>query len=212
MTATTAAPTAAPATVGTQTSTQTSTRASAHTSAPAGAHAGTHAGAHASAVPSRLFSQGLIGLTRIAVGFVFLWTFLDKTFGLGHATPRNQAWRDGGSPTAGFLSSRQGTFGELFRSLAGEAWVDWAYMLGMALVGTALILGITMRLAAVGAVGLMGAIYLASLPLAHNPVVDRHLVYAATAVTLALVGAGRHLGLGGWWSGLRPIRKLRWLA
>lgn len=204
MTATTAAPTAAPATVGTQTSTQTG----AHTSAPAGAHAG----AHASAVPSRLFSQGMIGLTRIAVGFVFLWTFLDKTFGLGHATPRDQAWREGGSPTTGFLSSRDGTFGELFRALAGEVWVDWAYMLGMALVGTALILGITMRLAAVGAVVLMGAIYLASLPLTHNPVVDRHLVYAATAVTLALVGAGRHLGLGGWWSGLRPIRKLRWLA
>lgn len=200
MTATTAAPTAAPATVG--------THAGAHTSA----HAGAHAGAHASAVPSRLFSQGLIGMTRIAVGFVFLWTFLDKTFGLGHATPRDQAWREGGSPTTGFLSSREGTFGELFRSLAGEAWVDWAYMIGMALVGTALILGITMRLAAVGTVGLMGAIYLASLPLAHNPVVDRHLVYAATAVTLALVGAGRHLGLGGWWSGLRPIRKLRWLA
>lgn len=212
MTATSAAPTAAPATVVGQAGARTSAPAATHASAHPSPHGGAHAGAHASVVPSRLFSQGLIGLTRIAVGFVFLWTFLDKTFGLGHATPRDQAWRDGGSPTEGFLASRQGTFGELFRSLAGEPWVDWAYMLGLAFVGTALILGITMRLAAVGAVGLMGAIYLASLPLQHNPVVDKHLVYAATAVTLALVGAGRHLGLGGWWSALRPIRKLRWLA
>ncbi|WP_109505206.1 hypothetical protein [Nocardioides speluncae] len=200
MTVTSAAPAAAPATVG----------------APAGTHHSTHhgarAGAHAGAVPSRLFSQGLIGLTRIALGFVFLWTFLDKTFGLGHATPRDQAWREGVSPTSAFLSSRDGIFGELFRPLAGQAWVDWAYMVGMALVGTSLILGITMRLAAVGTVCLMGAVYVASLPLEHNPVVDKHLVYAGSAITLALVGAGRSLGLGRWWTALPPVRKLRWLG
>ena len=37
---------------------------------------------------------------RIALGFVFLWTFLDKTFGLGFATPAEKAWVTGASPTA----------------------------------------------------------------------------------------------------------------
>ena len=45
------------------------------------------------------------GLARISLGWVFLWAFLDKTFGLGYATESKDAWIDGGSPTFGFLSS-----------------------------------------------------------------------------------------------------------
>ena len=36
-------------------------------------------------------------------GFIFLWAFLDKSFGLGYATPSDNAWIHGGSPTTGFL-------------------------------------------------------------------------------------------------------------
>lgn len=36
-----------------------------------------------------------------------LWAFLDKTFGLGYATPAANAWVDGGSPTKGFLGNVQ---------------------------------------------------------------------------------------------------------
>jgi thiosulfate dehydrogenase (quinone) large subunit len=41
---------------------------------------------------------------RLSLGWVFLWAFLDKTFGLGYATESRDAWIDGGSPTFGFLS------------------------------------------------------------------------------------------------------------
>jgi thiosulfate dehydrogenase [quinone] large subunit len=41
---------------------------------------------------------------RLLTGFVFLWAFLDKTFGFGYATPSGKGWIDGGSPTKGFLS------------------------------------------------------------------------------------------------------------
>ena len=44
-------------------------------------------------------------ITRISLGLIFLWAFLDKAFGLGRATPAENAWIDGGSPTAGFLSN-----------------------------------------------------------------------------------------------------------
>ena len=44
-----------------------------------------------------------VALTRILLGFVFLWAFLDKTFGLGYATEPAKAWINGGSPTTGFL-------------------------------------------------------------------------------------------------------------
>lgn len=41
---------------------------------------------------------------RLAIGFEFLWAFLDKTFGLGYTTSTKHAWIHGGSPTKGFLS------------------------------------------------------------------------------------------------------------
>ena len=45
-----------------------------------------------------------LAVLRIAMGFLFLWAFLDKTFGLHYATPSAKAWIHGGSPTKGFLN------------------------------------------------------------------------------------------------------------
>ncbi|MFC5822105.1 hypothetical protein ACFPUY_44090, partial [Nonomuraea harbinensis] len=36
-------------------------------------------------------------IARISIGWVFLWAFLDKTFGWGFATPAERAWINGGS-------------------------------------------------------------------------------------------------------------------
>jgi thiosulfate dehydrogenase [quinone] large subunit len=144
------------------------------------------------------------------LGSVFLWAFLDKAFGLGYATPREGSWFNGGSPASGYLASRQGTFGDLFQGMAGQAWVDWSFMLGMLLVGTALVLGVALWPAAVGATALMGMLWLSALPLENNPAVDDHLVYIAAAVALAATRAGDTLGLG------RVVARLKgvpgWLA
>lgn len=149
---------------------------------------------------------------RVLLGFVFLWAFLDKAFGLGFATPRARAWVHGGSPTSGFLAGVDGTFANASHSMAGQAWVDWAFMSGMFLVGTALLLGIALRPAAAGATMLMGSLWLASLPLENNPVVDELILYAATAIALAACGAGHTWGLGRQWSAIVGGVGLRWLA
>lgn len=59
------------------------------------------------ATPVTITSGGAIAiaLLRLSIGFVFLWAFLDKLFGLGYATPGARAWINGGSPTKGFLSN-----------------------------------------------------------------------------------------------------------
>ena len=46
-----------------------------------------------------------LGVLRVSMGFVFLWAFLDKAFGLHYSTPPSKAWIHGGSPTKGFLKS-----------------------------------------------------------------------------------------------------------
>jgi thiosulfate dehydrogenase (quinone) large subunit len=148
---------------------------------------------------------------RVLLGFVFLWSFLDSTFGL-YSTSPNESWIAGDSPTSGYLGSLDGTFAGIFQPLAGQVWVDWMFMLGMALVGSALILGVAMRLAAVGALALMGSLWLTSLPLDHNPFVDEHVIYAVFAVVLAALHAGNAFGAGGLWSRLPLVRRTRWLA
>ncbi|MEV3861175.1 hypothetical protein AB0J38_43565, partial [Streptomyces sp. NPDC050095] len=61
------------------------------------------------------------GTLRVLTGFVFLWAFLDKTFGFGYATPSGKGWIDGGSPTKGFLSNvAAGPMESTFHSWAGD--------------------------------------------------------------------------------------------
>ncbi|MEV8633969.1 hypothetical protein AB0395_20145 [Streptosporangium sp. NPDC051023] len=144
-------------------------------------------------------------VARIALGWVFLWAFLDKTFGLGFATPAGKAWISGGSPTTGFLKGTAGnSLGGLFSGLAGQAWVDWLFMLGLLGVGAALVLGAGLRVAAVAGTLLLVLMWAAELPLATNPFVDDHLIYAIVLVGLALANAGETLGIGAWW-GRTPL-------
>lgn len=133
-------------------------------------------------------SQGLVALAvaRLMLGFVFLWAFVDKLWGFGFATPAAKAWVNGGSPTSGFLGSVGGPFEGFFTSLAGQAWVDWLFMLGLLGIGLALLLGVGVRIAAVTGSVLLVLMWAASLPLDNNPFVDDHLVYAVVLVVLAL--------------------------
>ncbi|GAA3194272.1 DoxX family membrane protein [Actinocorallia longicatena] len=147
-------------------------------------------------------------IARIALGWVFLWAFLDKTFGLGHETAKAQAWIDGGHPTSGFLSkAAAGPFQGFYNDLAGHAIVDWLFMLGLLGIGTALILGIGMRFAAAAGALLLVMMWSAVLPPENNVLMDDHLIYATVLVGLALVDAGDTLGLGGWWGRLPFVRK-----
>src|SRR3954447_16622877 len=110
----------------------------------------------AAARASRYVLAGL----RIALGWIFLWAFLDKLFGLGHETSSAQAWINGGSPTKGFLGKAvSGPFEGFYHGFAGAAWADWLFMLGLAGIGIALIAGIGMRFAAVAGSVLLVAMW-----------------------------------------------------
>ncbi|WP_258723847.1 DoxX family membrane protein [Cellulomonas sp. NS3] len=151
---------------------------------------------------------------RIALGLVFLWPFLDKTFGLGYATPSEGAWIAGGTPSQGYLlHGVEGPAKDLFASIASPV-SDWLFMLGMLGVGLALLLGIGLRVAAVAAALLMVPLYIAAWPFAagsQNPVVDQHLVYTLAAIALAATLAGDTWGLGRPWSRLALVRANPWL-
>jgi thiosulfate dehydrogenase [quinone] large subunit len=184
-----------------------------------------HALEHVEAPGSMLTTSAAkaLAVLRISLGFVFLWAFLDKTFGLGYSTPSAKAWIHGGSPTKGFLSSVDvGPFQSMFHSMAGTWFANALFMLAMLAVGVALIAGIGLRIAAGAGVLVLAMMWFAEFPLAQhtasgeasgssNPITDYHFVYAAGLVVLALTYAGHTWGLGRWWAGLPLVQKNRWL-
>jgi thiosulfate dehydrogenase [quinone] large subunit len=154
-------------------------------------------------------ARHVLAITRIAIGWVFLWAFLDKTFGLGFATERADAWVNGGSPTSGYLNfATEGkTFHDFFASVASPA-ADWLFMIGLLGIGLALILGIGMWIAAISGSVMLVLMWAAGLPLENNPFMDDHIIYALVLVALAIYGAGRTWGLGRTWEALPIVHKL----
>ena len=152
--------------------------------------------------------QYIWGVLRLMMGWIFFWPFLDKVFGLGFATERGSSWTDGASPTSGFLEfATKGPFKELFQSMAGNAFVDWLFMLGLLGVGLALLLGIGVRIAAVSGAVILILMWLGAIWPEHNPFLDDHLVYALVLAGMYAADAGRYLGLGDRWASLGLVKK-----
>ncbi|PIR41551.1 MAG: hypothetical protein COV31_00375 [Candidatus Yanofskybacteria bacterium CG10_big_fil_rev_8_21_14_0_10_46_23] len=142
------------------------------------------------------------GLLRILLGWIFLWAFIDKLWGLGFATASERAWLAGGSPTRGFLNSvTEGPFAEIFKSLAGNPIVDWLFMLGLLFVGLTLFFGFSVRLGSLAGIIMLGFIYLAGfLPPENNPIVDDHIIYIVVMLGLILnPESANFLGFGRCW-------------
>jgi thiosulfate dehydrogenase [quinone] large subunit len=178
--------------------------------------------------------QRVFALLRLALGWTFLWAFLDKAFALGFSTGRvlndagqtvkidffgSAAWIHGASPTAGVLGfATKGPFAHFYQTITGyqmtqagptsAAWVDWVYMLSMLLIGGALILGIGVRLATIGGIIWMAIFYTATaIWPEHNNFVDEHVIDALVLAGLFLANAGRYYGLGKIWQRTEVVKR-----
>lgn len=163
--------------------------------------------------------QRVWAVLRMALGWIFLWAFLDKLFALGFATGRQEdgtidffgdaAWVSGGSPTEGFLAfGTSGPFADFFQGFAGAAWADWLFMIGLLAIGVSLILGIGMRIAAATGSLLLVLMWLASaIWPENNPFMDDHLVYAIALIGLAWTDSGDTWGLGKMWARTEIVQR-----
>ena len=147
-------------------------------------------------------------LLRFSLGWIFLWAFVDKLFGLGFATESGKGWIDGGSPIFGFLNfAARGPMVGYYHTMAGNAVVDWLFMLGILAIGLPLVLGIGVRIAASIGVVMLLVMYSAVVLPEHNPVLDDHIIYAVIMLGIATANPGYHLGLGRWWGKTRLVNK-----
>ena len=163
-----------------------------------------------------------LAVVRIGFGLTFLWAFFDKLLALGFATGRDDtgavdrfgdaAWVNGNSPTAGFLGfGADGPFQGFYNGIAGAAWADWLFMLGLLGIGLALTLGIGIRIAAGAAALLYVLMWTVVLPPANNPVLDDHILGAISMIVLLLTAAGTTWGLGRAWNDVPLVQRQAWL-
>lgn len=161
---------------------------------------------------------------RISLGLIFLWAFFDKLLGLGFTTCRNvetgmvdtlcgQAWVNGGSPTTGFLKfATKGPFADFYQGLAGLAWIDWLFMVGLLLIGVALIAGIAHKLATISASIMLIMMWTAALWPEHHPFLDDHLVYVLVLWGIYLNRDKTAWSLNNWWRQQSVVKKFPFLA
>jgi len=136
----------------------------------------------------------LVAVIRFLFGVTFLWAAVDKIFGLGFSTCRSgaeviymcsSAFAKGGNVTAGYLGSSNGPLADIFLKLAGQSWVNWAFLIMLVIAGVTLIFNKYTKIGAwVGAV-LVLMMYASHFPPSTNPFVDDHLIYF---FTLLLIG------------------------
>jgi len=167
-------------------------------------------------------ARRVLATLRVAFGLTFLWAFADKLLALGYSTGRaddgtvdrfgDAAWVNGGSPTEGFLKfGADGPFKGFYNDIAGAAWADWLFMLGLLGIGLALTFGIGMRAAAAAGAFLYLLMWSVVLPPENNPVLDDHILGGLTIVALALTQAGDTWGLGRNWSRTGLAVRYPWL-
>lgn len=164
--------------------------------------------------------QITLGVLRIAMGFVFLWPFLDKMFGLGFATTPENSWIAGKSPTQGFLQfygvNQNSPFAFLFSDSLGNMYqlIDVVYMAMLLFAGLGLITGVLVRISSISTIIFMISVYLSEwiiVPpegaMVFNPLIDEHIIYILVLSLFILVPVGNYLGLGEKWSKLSFVEK-----
>ena len=174
-------------------------------------------------VVTRSAARKALAGVRIAFGLTFLWAFFDKLLGLGFSTGAilneqgtktgidffgKDAWIHGGNPTLGFLKvGASGPFKAFYNAIAGEAWVNVAFMFGLLAIGVALTFGIAMRLGTIAGFVMYLMMWSVVLWPANNPVLDDHILGALTMIVLGLTYAGDTWGVGSTWAKTRLVRR-----
>lgn len=142
---------------------------------------------------------------RIGLGYIFLWAFLDKLFGLGFATCKDavsgaidagcsQAWLHGGSPTTGFLGhATTGPLANFYQGLAGYALVDWLFMIGLLFVGIGLFFGVWIKSASAAGIAMLALMWSALLWPVNVPGVDEHIIYILVLLVFLFSGPPQKL-------------------
>jgi len=143
--------------------------------------------------------QYCLAVFRILVGWLMLWPFFDKLFGLGFKTPAGSGMIDGVSPSSFVTFVTGGIFKDFYDSLGGNQIIDIILMLGLLVLGVTLILGIASRLSTIGVSAFLLIMYSLHIPPEDNPIIDHRIVLIVGMIAAYFLGGYEKLSLYGRW-------------
>ena len=154
-------------------------------------------------------TKGLYALAafRIMAGWIMLWPFFDKLFGLGFQTPHGGGWIDGVSPSSYVVYVADGLFKDFYVSLAGNFVIDVILMAALLVLGVTLVLGIVARQTTSGMCAFLLIMYSLHVPPSDNPVVDYHILLVAGMLAVYFLGGFEKLSLRDRWKETRIVRR-----
>lgn len=109
------------------------------------------------------------------------------------------------------MKGAEGPFADVFHAMAGNPLVDWLFMLGLLGVGVGLLLGIAVRLSVTAGSVLLLLMWMASLPIKTNPVIDDHIVYIAALWVVGSALDWQKWSLAALWQRLPYVKDYYWL-
>ncbi len=150
----------------------------------------------------------LLAVVRILLGWIMLWPFFDKLFGLGFATPSGSGYVEGGSPSSFVTWVTKGLFSGFYESIAGNAIIDVIFLLALLILGLTLILGFASKLTTFGMAAFLLVMYTLVVPPTDNPVVDDHIIMAVAMLAVYFLGGFDKLSINGWWKETALVKRL----
>ncbi len=148
----------------------------------------------------------LLALLRITIGWLLLWGFLDKLFGLGYRTPWGEGMLFGYHPTEWLKYSSGGILGDFWQGIEPNLPMDLLLMAGLLLVGLCLILGVASKIATIATVAFMLCMFSLWMPPQDNPVLDYHIILAVAALAIYYLHGFERYSVYGWYKGLWIVR------
>ena len=142
---------------------------------------------------------------RILLGWMFIWGFLDKMFGLGFETPSGSGVIDGGSPSSFVTYVSGGVFEGLFDSLAGNTIVDFLLMAGLLILGVTLIVGIASKLTTIFSIVFTVVMFCLCVPPTDNPLIDYHIMLAVGIAIVYFFNGFEYISLNEKWKSTKIV-------
>ena len=149
----------------------------------------------------------VLAVLRILLGWIMLWPFFDKMFGLGFATPAGQGFVQGGSPSSFVVWVTDGIFEGHYTAIAGNLAVDIVLLLALLVLGITLTLGFASKLTTFGMVAFLLVMYTLVVPPADNPIIDDHILLAVGTLAVYFLGGFDKLSVNGWWKELPLVKR-----
>ena len=151
--------------------------------------------------------ENALAVLRIMIGWLFLWPFFDKLFGLGFQTEPGQGIVDGGSPSAPVEFMTKGPFEGLFKAIAGNGFIDFLMMAALLILGLTLMLGFASKLTTIGASAFVLIMFCIELPPLDNPIYDYHITWIAALIVIYYLGGYERLSIYNWWKELPIVKR-----